>query len=105
VAVGRWGGGRGGANLGGVYVRASDSDRERALSALRDHTAAGRLSLDEFAERAATVYAARTLQELATTTADLPPHEPATDPRPLMIAFLVALAVVVLFALFYTLAR
>jgi hypothetical protein len=88
-----------------VLVRASDADRERTLSALREHTAAGRLSLDEFAERAASVYAARTIQELATTTADLPPHEPASDARPLVIAFLVALAVVVLFAVLYALAR
>jgi Domain of unknown function (DUF1707) len=94
-----------GVSLNGVQVRASDSDRERTLSALRDHTAAGRLSLDEFAERAASVYAARTLQELATTTADLPPHEPAADSRPLIIAFAVALFVVVLFALIYALAR
>jgi hypothetical protein len=91
--------------LSGVQVRASDFDRERALSALRDHTAAGRLSLDEFADRAASVYAARTLNDLASCTADLPPHEPAADSRPLVIAFLVALAVVVLFALVYALAR
>ena len=53
-------------------IRASDADRERTVEALRDHTAAGRLDLDEFAERAAAVYAARTLNELAQTTADLP---------------------------------
>jgi hypothetical protein len=94
-----------GGNLSGVHVRASDSDRERALSALREHTAAGRLSLDEFAERVAIVYSARTLQDLATTTADLPPHEPTADSRPLVIAFVVALIVVVLFAVLYSLAR
>jgi len=88
-----------------VHVRASDADRERALAALREHTAAGRLTLDEFAERASTVYEARTLGELAATTADLPVHEPPADARPLLIAFLVALAVVILFAVFYTLAR
>ena len=92
-------------SLIGVQVRASDVDRERTLSALREHTAAGRLSLDEFAERAASVYAARTLHELASCTADLPPPEPTADSRPLVIAFLVALAVVLLFALVYTLAR
>jgi hypothetical protein len=88
-----------------MSVRASDADRERTLSALREHTTAGRLTLDEFADRAATVYAARTLQELAITTADLPRTEPPTDSRPLMIAFAVALAVVILFALLYALAR
>jgi hypothetical protein len=88
-----------------VNVRASDADRERALAALREHTAAGRLTLDEFAERASTVYGARTLGELAATTADLPAHEPPSDSRPLVIAFLVAVAVVIVFALLYSLAR
>jgi hypothetical protein len=91
--------------LSGVTVRASDSDRERTLSSLREHTAAGRLTLDEFSDRAAAVYAARTLQELAHATADLPPAEPKPDTRALLITFAVALAVVVVFALLYALAR
>jgi hypothetical protein len=85
-----------------VHVRASDADRERFLSALREHTAAGRLTLDEFAERAGYVYGARTLGELAATTADLPRHEPQVSSRPLMITFAVALLVVITWAVLYT---
>jgi hypothetical protein len=88
--------------LGSVNLRASDQDREQTLAALREHTAAGRLSLDEFSERAATVYSARTLTELAGATADLPPHRPATDPRQLALAFLVALLVVAVLGLAYS---
>jgi Domain of unknown function (DUF1707) len=82
-------------------VRASDHDREQTLAALREHTAAGRLSLDEFSERAAVVYSARTLGELAGTTADLPVHRSAADPRQLVVAFLVAIVVVALLGLAY----
>jgi hypothetical protein len=56
-------------------VRAADADRERVLAELQHHTSAGRLSMDEFSERAAAVYASRTMGELATLTADLP-HDP-----------------------------
>jgi uncharacterized membrane protein YoaK (UPF0700 family) len=59
-----------------VDVRASDADRERVITELQQHTAAGRLSMDEFSERAAAVYRARALSELAALTADLP-HEPS----------------------------
>ena len=48
---------------------------------------------------------ARTLDELAATVADLPRHEPTPDPRPLVVAFCVALAVVIVFAVLYSLAR
>jgi hypothetical protein len=85
-----------------VTVRASDNDRERTLAALREHTAAGRLTLDEFAERASTVYAARTLTELARTTADLPEAEqPASDAHHLVIIFAIALAVVAVLGVLY----
>jgi hypothetical protein len=82
-------------------VRASDHDREQTLAALREHTAAGRLDLDEFAERASTVYAARTLSELARTTADLPAQRPASDPRHLIVSFAIAIAVVAVLGLLY----
>jgi hypothetical protein len=84
-----------------VTVRASDSDRERTLAALREHTAAGRLTLDEFAERASTVYAARTLSELAVTTADLPAAEPPGDAHHLVVTFAIALAVVAVLGVLY----
>jgi hypothetical protein len=58
-----------------VDVRAADADRERVLAELQRHTAAGRLSMDEFSERAAAVYGSRTMGELAALTADLP-HDP-----------------------------
>jgi hypothetical protein len=90
-----------GVTLAAVSVRASDHDREQTLAALREHTAAGRLTLDEFAERASTVYAARTLNELATTTADLPAQRPADDARHLAVAFLVAIVVTALLAVAY----
>lgn len=83
-------------------MRASDSDRDRTLAALREHTAAGRLTLDEFAERASTVYAAQTLTELARTTADLPAAEhPGSDPRHLAIILAIALAVVAALGFLY----
>jgi hypothetical protein len=84
-----------------MNLRASDQDREKTLASLREHTAAGRLSLDEFSERAATVYSARTLSELAGATADLPAHRPAADPRQLAVAFLVAILVVAVLGLAY----
>jgi hypothetical protein len=85
-----------------VTVRASDSDRERTLAALREHTAAGRLTLDEFAERVSSVYSARTLTELASTTADLPaPEQPEADPRHLALIFVIALAVVAVLGVLY----
>jgi hypothetical protein len=56
-------------------VRAADADREQVLAELQRHTSAGRLSMDEFSQRAAAVYASRTMGELAALTADLP-HDP-----------------------------
>lgn len=52
--------------------RVSDADRERVAVALREHTVAGRLTLDEFAERLDRVYAARTEADLEPLSRDLP---------------------------------
>ena len=60
-------------------LRASDADRERVVQVLQDAHADGRLMLDELEERLTTVYAARTLGELADVTVDLLP----TDEQPL----------------------
>jgi len=49
-----------------------DVDRQREVERLRQCTADGRLTLDEFADRVGDVYAARTHAELARPTADLP---------------------------------
>ena len=53
-------------------VRVSDEQRERAAQQLREHFAAGRLTEDELSERVQQAYAARTEQQLAVVTADLP---------------------------------
>lgn len=78
----------------GHGLRASDADRQRAVAALERHTAAGRLSLDEFAERVDRVLVARTHAELALITRDLPAEstvDQAASGRQLAVAFLLAL--------------
>jgi hypothetical protein len=94
-------------------VRASDEDRQRVIDSLQRHTAAGRLTLDEFSERVGAVVAARTLQDLAATTSDLPAEAPrpteadephAANARQLAIAFAVAVLAIVLLGVVYTLA-
>jgi hypothetical protein len=97
-------------------MRASDSDRERVVELLQQHTAAGRLSLDEFAERVDVACAARTLGELAVVTSDLPAQaaapgdetadgsEPAGH-RELLWVFLVAVIALVLFAVAFAASR
>ncbi|MEU5908291.1 DUF1707 domain-containing protein [Micromonospora sp. NPDC047527] len=55
-----------------VELRASDDDRHRVVAELHRHTTAGRLTLDEFSDRAAAVWTARTLGDLAVLTRDLP---------------------------------
>ncbi|WP_406283447.1 DUF1707 domain-containing protein [Embleya sp. NBC_00896] len=56
-------------------MRASDVDREAAVTLLRDHHVVGRLTLAEFNERMGAAYEAVTLGELARLIADLPPPE------------------------------
>jgi class 3 adenylate cyclase len=63
-------------------VRASDADRERAVSALREHTATGHLTLEEFSERAERAYGARTSEELEAIGHDLPAAPPLDRRRP-----------------------
>lgn len=58
--------------LGRREVRASDSDRERCMLALRDHYAAGRLEHDELEQRLERATRARTLGELRGLLRDLP---------------------------------
>ena len=53
-------------------IRASDADRDRIAAALREHLAAGRLTIEEFDERLDKAYAAKTLGELDKVMADLP---------------------------------
>jgi hypothetical protein len=84
-------------------MRASDDDRKRVVAALERHTAAGRLSLDEYADRVTHAYRAATQHDLAAVTRDLPAEPPAaatTVSRQLLVAFALAIAtVVVLFVI------
>lgn len=53
-------------------IRATDDDRERAVTALGDASAAGSLTFEELADRVGSAHAARTRSELAVLTSDLP---------------------------------
>ncbi len=53
-------------------LRIGDSDREAAASVLREHYAAGRLTLEEFNQRLDATFAARTQGQLSQITRDLP---------------------------------
>ena len=53
-------------------IRASDADRDRAATLLREHHAAGRLTPDEFSERLDKVFSAKTLGEIDGLLRDLP---------------------------------
>jgi class 3 adenylate cyclase len=60
-------------------VRIADSDREHAIELLKQACAEGRLTLDEFSERAGAIYAARTGTDLEQVMTDLPqPYAPAS---------------------------
>jgi hypothetical protein len=53
-------------------IRASDQERESVVDVLRDAFTDGRLTFDEFEERTAAAYAAKTWAELRVLTSDLP---------------------------------
>jgi hypothetical protein len=63
-------------------LRASDTDRERFVEALRQHHVDGRLTADELAERTGRAYAARTFGDLDALAADLPPLQPPSPTPP-----------------------
>jgi hypothetical protein len=66
-------------------VRVSDADRSQAVELLRQHTAEGRLTLDEFSERVGLAFGARTEADLRQVMADLPAAQtpvPETQRRP-----------------------
>jgi hypothetical protein len=79
----------------------------RVVSALERHTAAGRLSLDEFSDRVSRALAAATRQDLALVTSDLPAEPPPTagQSRQLLVAFLLAMLTLAVLALILVLAR
>jgi len=65
--------------MSGDLVRASDDDRDRAVLALREHLAAGRLTLEEFTERMTASLAATTTADLDAPLRELP--RPELHPR------------------------
>lgn len=76
-----------------AQVRASDADRERLVLGLQEQVGSGRLTLEEFSERAAAAYRARTFGELDVLTRDLPSAAPGAQrrlprPRLLLVALL-----------------
>ena len=62
-------------------LRISDAERELAVRTLGEHHALGRLTYEEFVERMDSAYEARTHEELAVLTADLP-ETPAVQAKP-----------------------
>lgn len=63
-------------------LRASDAEREQATDALRRHHGEGRITDDEFEERVAAAYQARTVGELDRLLADLPRGDRGLSTRP-----------------------
>jgi hypothetical protein len=63
-------------------IRASDAERERVATELREHAAEGRLDVDELDERLQQAYAVRTRGDLERLTADLPAAPPPKAPPP-----------------------
>jgi len=61
----------------GAQWRVGDAEREAAAGQLREHYAAGRLSIDEFRARLDAAYAAATADQLRRVTADLPAAGPS----------------------------
>ena len=53
-------------------LRASDADRDRVVEILRQHSAEGRITSEEFEERMTAAYNAKTLGALGELTGDLP---------------------------------
>ncbi|HEY3764559.1 MAG TPA: DUF1707 domain-containing protein [Gaiellales bacterium] len=61
--------------------RVADADRESAVVALREHAVAGRLTLEELAERVGSALAATTRGQLEGALGDLPAADPS-QPEP-----------------------
>ena len=62
-------------------LRIGDEEREAAVSALGEHYVAGRLTKQEFDDRSAVAWKARTNSDLAPLFVDLPPlHQAARPP-------------------------
>jgi hypothetical protein len=59
------------------HLRAADSDRSAVATVLGEHMAAGRLTVEEYEDRLARAYAAKTYGDLDALTVDLPRTTPA----------------------------
>jgi len=77
-------------------TRASDTERDEVVRTLAQHHVDGRLSTDEFGERAARATDATTLGELEQTLVDLP-SLPRTNRRPSVAGRLVPILAVAAF--------
>ena len=87
-------------------LRGSDADRERVVAALERHTAAGRLTLEEFGQRVGRVFAAVTLGDLALIIRDLPPESAVgSQHRQLVLAFVLALLTLAVLGVILAVAR
>jgi hypothetical protein len=69
------------------HLRAADADRAAVATVLGGHMAAGRLTVDEYDERVARAYAARTYGDLDELTADLPATGRPPAPEPARLEF------------------
>jgi Domain of unknown function (DUF1707)/Domain of unknown function (DUF4190) len=67
---------------GNGHLRASTADRESTIEVLKTGFTEGRLTKDEYDDRVAQTYAARTYADLATVTADLPGGQVAVPAWP-----------------------
>lgn len=68
-------------------IRASDADREHAITLLREHSVEGRLTLEEFTERMGAATTAQTTAELEELVLDLPPAAATSRRRPVRFLF------------------
>jgi Domain of unknown function (DUF1707) len=59
-----------------LTVLLGDADRELLYERLKQHAAAGRISVEELERRVAIVHEAQTREQAATALKDLPPLEP-----------------------------
>src|SRR5918995_4329590 len=65
--------------MGDIDLRVGDADRDDVARSLRQHCAAGRLSVEELDERVEAAYRAITRRELLAVTSDLPADLPAEN--------------------------
>ena len=65
---------------GNDRIRVSDAEREQVVELLGQAATEGRLTLDEYADRATAAHAAKTRGELARLTDDLPVDSPVATP-------------------------